>query len=280
MDKGIIVHGWDVSLNHAAFVQLTDGVMTDFWYITSVVGSANKSKEHGTRLPISKSKERQTKQMSRLAWLEHFIDKKILMPNQPNYVGLEDYAIRAEQGAHYLGEIGGIARILCWFRGVNLRLHDPISTKMFTTHDGTAQKDSVERAVNSRWGHDFSEYNPPKGNPTKSNPDPKQNRTTSEDLADAYALAQMVWTEVQLRHGEVLLKDMHPKEVQVFNRVTKTYPISLLDREWISNPDGGVATPHGEPVCPECGSRRCCLAGDYDDEKKRLLKSRIKKWKG
>jgi len=257
--KPIVVHGWDVALNHSAFVELTDGELTNFWYVTSIAGSAAKSKEHGHRLILPKTKERQQLAIGRLAWLENFMDKKVLMASQPDYVGIEDYAIRAEQGAHYMGEIGGIARILCWFRGVKLRLHDPVSVKMFTAHDGTCQKDSIERAVAKRWGVNFSEYNLDKPKPTERNPKPRRNRTTSEDLADAYAIAQMVWTEVQLRSGQVLLKELHEKEIQVFNRVTKTYPVSLLDREWIQNPDG-VSTPHGEPVCDTCGSTRCCLA--------------------
>jgi len=253
----IKVHGWDVALNHSAFVELTDGALTDYWYVTNIAGSASRSK-HGHRLIVPKTKEKQVMQIGRLAWLEHFMDKKVLVPSQPDYVGIEDYAIRAEQGAHYMGEIGGIARILCWFRGVKFRLHDPISVKMFTAHDGTCQKDSIERAVKNRWGMDFSKFNLPAAKPTASKPNPKQNRTTSEDLADAYAIAQMVWTEVQLRSGHVLMQDLHPKEVQVFNRVTKTYPVSLLDREWIQNPDGNL-TPHGQPVCAECGSTRCCM---------------------
>jgi len=251
------VQGWDLGLNHLAFVELLDGELSNFWYLTTAVGSAGRSKEHGFRIKLPKTKEKQVLALARLAVLENFIDKTVLRPNMPDYVGIEDYAIRAEQGAHYMGEIGGIARILCWFRGVRLRLHDPISVKMFAAHDGTCQKDSIERAVKKRWDKDFSQYNQPLAKPTKRNPDPKQSRTTSEDLADAYAIAQLVWTEVQLRDGRLALSDLHEKEVRVFNRITKTYPVNLLDRSWIVNPEG-TATPHGKPVCPHCGSTRCC----------------------
>ena len=117
---------------------------------------------------------------------------------------------------------------------------------MFTTHDGTAQKDLVERSVKSRWKADFSKYNPPRA-ASRGGKQPKQNRTTSEDLADAYALAMMVYTEVLIRSGNTLMKELHPKEVQVFNRVTKTYPVNLLDREWLydSEPEwpGSIAEP-------------------------------------
>jgi Holliday junction resolvasome RuvABC endonuclease subunit len=178
--------------------------------------------------------------MARLAWIENWLDKTCLIPHPPDYAGVEDYAIRVEQGAHYMGEVGGIIRILLWFRGIPFRLSDPISVKMFATHDGTAQKDLVEECVKERWGVDFSEFNPPAHKKTG-----KVNRTTSEDLCDAYSVAMLTWTEYRLRTGQITTADLgHEKEIRVFNRVTKTYPTSLLGREWIQNP-GGSKTPHG-----------------------------------
>lgn len=235
MTKPVKILGIDLALNHMGIVLLEDAEMSNFWYVTSIAGSAAKSKEHGFRLRLPKTKEKQVLSVSRLAWLHSFIGQ-ILYSVQPDYVGIEDYALRVEHGSHYMGEIGGITRLLCWQQGIKVRLHDPLSVKMFVAHDGTAQKDAVERAVAERWGVNFSKYNPPRAKPTTRNPSPKQNRTTSEDLADAYSVAKMVWTEVQLRYGRVLLSQLHPKEIQVFNRVTKTYPVSLLDRDWIVNP--------------------------------------------
>jgi len=249
------VLGMDIALNHGAAVELTDGELSNFWYWTDIAGAAARSKR-GERLPIQqmdRSKDKHVRGMIRLAWIEHYLDKRVLMRTDAAYVGIEDYALRAEQGAHQMGEAGGIARILCWFRGFKIRLPDPTTVKMFGAHDGTCHKDAIERAVQERWGADFSPLNPP---PAKSG---KVNTQTSEDLADAYVVAQLVWTEVQLRAGKLRMDDLHPKEIQVFNRTTKTYPINLLSREWIENPDG-VPTPHDEPVCDVCGSRKCCLA--------------------
>jgi len=234
------VQGWDISLNHGAVTELTDGELTGFWYYTDVAGSALRSAKHGFRLVLPPKGDRQSKAMIRLAWVEKWLDKITLVPRRPDCVGIEDYAIRAEQGAHYLGEVGGVARLLCWFRGVRFRLHDPISAKMFVTHDGTAQKDLVEECVLGRWGKDFSKYNPP----SPKNPKHKQSRRTSEDLADAYGLAKLVETEAHIRTGELTLKGLaHDQERKVFNRVTKTYPTSLLDRDWIHNPSGGFGSP-------------------------------------
>lgn len=249
------VLGIDLSMNHGAVVELTDGKMTNFWYVTDAAGSAERSKQHGTRLKLPDTKDRHIKGMVRLAFWEEFLDKKVLIQSKPDFVGIEDYAIRMEHQSHYLGEVGGIARILCWFRGVKFRLHDPTSVKMWTAHDGTCQKDEMERAVKERWGEDFGKYNVPMG-PKAS----KENRQTSEDLADAYAIARMVEAEANLRLGLVKLSDMHPKEIQVFNRITKTYAVNLLDREWVHN-EAGTKTPHDKPACSKCGSTKCCLAG-------------------
>ncbi len=259
MTKPVKIVGADLSLNHGALIELTDGTLSNFWYYTDYAGSAAKSKKRGFRIPpaIFKHKDRHQLGTQRLAWLEHFFDKEVFMRALPDYLGIEDYALDGGgHGSHYTGEVGGIARILGWFRGFRMRYHDPVTLKMFAAHNGRADKDVMERAVMDRWDIDFSSLNQNKSPKAK-----KENRQTSQDLADAYALAKLIWLEVCLRAGRVRLQDLHEKEVRVFNRITKSYPVSLLDREWIQNPDG-VPTPHGEPVCATCGSRKCCLAGD------------------
>lgn len=206
---------------------MTDGEITNFWYVSSKAGSANKSKNHSYRLILSKDKDRQIVSMKRLSDVMNFI-RDIMRTNRPDYVGIEDYALGVAHGAHYMGEIGGTVKLLCWENGIKMRLHDPISVKMYATHRGTAKKDMMEKAVLDRWGIDFSDFNPvQKG--------AKQDRTASEDLCDAFVIAKMVWLEIQLRQGKVKLSDLHEKEIQVFNRVTKSYPVSLLSREWIQN---------------------------------------------
>lgn len=236
--------GFDISLNHGAAYELTNGKPTWFSYYTVAAGVAANS-PFGHRLPAPPTKKKggdevdlQPYRVQRLAWIESWIDKTVLVARRPDFVGIEDYALRAEQGAHQLGEVGGIARILFWFRGVYFRKHDPISVKLFVAHDGTAQKDLIEECARKRWGIDHSDVNaePPPGK--------KQNRTTSEDLADAFGIAKLVDVEHRIRSGKLRLQDLeHDKERQVFNRVTKTYPVSLIGREWIRNPAGSYGSP-------------------------------------
>jgi hypothetical protein len=121
----IVVQGWDLALNHSGYVELTNGELSNFWYITSLVGSANKSK-HGFRLVLPKTNDKQLKSMVRLDFIENFIAEK-LIARKPDYVGIEDYALGIDHGSHYMGEVGGIARMLCWKAGIPFRLHDPLS---------------------------------------------------------------------------------------------------------------------------------------------------------
>lgn len=223
--------GMDLAINHGAAVEITDGKLTWLGYYTNKAGTAAlladafripappRSKEFSERYPIE-----------RLSMIEKWIDKTVLVPRRPDYVGVEGYALRADHGAHQLGEVGGIIRFLLWARGVKFRIHDPIAVKMFATHDGTAQKDLVEESAKERWGVDFSKYVSGKS------------RETAEDLADAFSIAKLVETEVLLREGRIQLKDLHQKEIQVFNRATKANPVSLLGRDWIQNPDGSFST--------------------------------------
>jgi len=230
----IKVLGMDISLNHGAIIELSDGELSNFWYYTNLAGSAKASKR-GERIPpaLYKIKDKLVVSIGRLEWLHDYFFNCVLRKTPAFYVGIEDYAYAAERGAHQLGEVGGLIRLLCYKRGMKLRLHDPVSTKMFVAHDGTCQKDAVQRAVEKRWGVDFSPVDQPSSKPTDKRPSPKQNRQTSEDLSDAFAIAQLVWTEIQLRNGNIVMSDLHEKEIRVFNRVTKTYPINLLSREWI-----------------------------------------------
>jgi len=226
-EKQVIVQGWDLSLNHAGFVELVDGELGRFWYVSDRVGCAKRSKT-GTLIKIPKCEDRMQESIDRiLFWRKYLVEHAIR--SCPAYVGIEDYALDGgAHGAHYKGELGGIARLAALDVKARVRLHDPGSVKMFTTHRGDADKAWIEAAVKERWGVDFSRYNLP------AKPGKKENRETSEDLADAFAVAQLVWTEIQLRRGTLMLSSLHEKEIQVFNRTTKAYPVNILGREWIT----------------------------------------------
>ncbi len=229
-----IVQGWDLSMIHGGFVELLDGEVSWFKYVTDKAGAAKKSKEHGERLKLpTKIQDRDVMAALRIAWWERFI-WQILEERKPDYVGIENYAIDLSQGAHYLGEIGGIARLILMLHAIPFRLHEPQTVKMFTAHNGNAGKNQMEKAVRERWGVDFRRFN----QPLKEGAKKGQDTEVCEDLSDALAIAKMVWAEVRLRRGDIRTNELeHESEIRVFNRVTKAYPLNLLDRDWIQRKD-------------------------------------------
>lgn len=228
--------GLDISLNHGAAVEIVDGEAFRHWFYTSVAGVAAIG---GERVPDEKSDDRHQRGIRRLDWIARWLES-VVRESAPDYAGLEDYAIRAQQGAHYLGEVGGIARACLWRLGVRFRLHDPTSLKLYVAHDGSADKELVRIEARERWGVEFN-YTVGK------------NALTSEDLTDAYVMAKLVEVEARIRSGELSTRDLeHDQERRVFNRTTKTNPTNVLDRGWIWN--------QGVDMFPSCGYSSCALA--------------------
>lgn len=253
MSRSVLVQGWDISLNHGAVVQLRNGKLDGFWFYSDKAGSVTRSKKHGARVELptpTRQPDKHMRSIIRLDWVTRWIER-VALAQAPGFVALEDYALGADQGAHQIGEIGGQARRLMWLHGVRYRLHDPIAVKLFVAHDATAQKDLIEECVRTRWGADFSRCN------AVSTGKGKPSRQTSEDLADAFGLAQMVWLEYQLRKGLVRMSALHEKEIQVFNRATKAFPINVLGREWIRNPSA-------KPKAFVCANGRCVVSALID----------------
>jgi len=225
----IKVQGWDLALNHSAFVELTNGILSDFWYVTESVESAKRGKGKAERIPKAKTGDRALDHLLRLYFWKQWICKHIER-TKPDFIGIEDYSFSSTQGAHAKGELGCLGRLIPLEAGIKIRLHDPKSIKMFVAHNGKAEKNEIEDSVFRRWGVDFCFYNP------KCKPGKKQNTATSEDLSDAFGIARFTWTEYQLRNGLIELKSLHEKEIRAFNRVTKAFPVNLLGRGWLCLP--------------------------------------------
>lgn len=214
------IQGWDISLNHAGIVEFTDGVLSNFWYVTRKKSIYKRLGVNGYLLDIAKSEDPHIESIVRLNVWRDLLDRHI-DNTKPEYVGIEDYAYGKAMRAHQIGEIGGLARMACFNKGVMLRLHDPLSIKMFVTGNGLSKKDAMVSAVKNKWGISFSNYDSEKGTEVQ------------EDLADAFGICMLIKTEIDLRNGTIQLKDLNEKEIKVFNRCTKTFPISLLGRDWI-----------------------------------------------
>lgn len=216
--------GCDISLNHGAMVLIEGGVVQKVFlysdtkkvveagrklgYETYHVDTAGMKKKAG--------KDKKLFEALRLHRLKN-IFALVVTTARPDYACIEDYAYGAKSASHLqIGEAGGAMRLVLMYREVPFRLHEPGSIKMYIAWDGAAQKDKIAASVQERWGVSFSPEVDPEG-----------------DLADAYGVARLLQDEVQLRAGIGALAGRHPKEIEVFNRVTKQNPVNLLARPFI-----------------------------------------------
>jgi Holliday junction resolvasome RuvABC endonuclease subunit len=227
--------GIDCAMNHSAFVELNErGEMVRFCYTTDQPSSAKK---HDWTYFLKKPAK-----MDQETWDAYRLDinyrtfSEVLRELRPSYAAIEGYAFDQTGRAYQIGETCGALRRLLWgVVKIPHRVYDPSTLKMFAAHQGNCEKTEVADAVERRWACGFGEYN---------NTD--KNRQTELDLADAYTVAKILWTEWLLRHAMIGLGELDPKEIQVFQRVTKANPTNLLARDWILPP--GAATPGPTPT--------------------------------
>lgn len=241
-----VYQGLDLAPNHWAIVEIDEQArLTSFVYLTDVKGSADKAPKGGA---IYRPRPRGKKELeglppnvhafgfSRLDENERILSK-LFDQTRPTIVGLEDYAHSAERGAHLLGENQGPIRLALWRMGIECALFGIQDVKLYAAHDGNASKEDVIESVWERWGEDFERFDPPKTSKGKPN------IQTSGDLADAYVLARLARLEDRLRCGAMTLADLeHEKEVQIFQRATKSRPLSRLGQDRLQRP---VATAKG-----------------------------------
>ncbi len=221
--------GYDLSLNHSGAVALDDhGALIGFWFVSDKKRACDQSEWQGRlrghRLTgRAKTTDAENHQLSRMNFYRWWL-RETLHLSEAEYAGIEGYAFAAISNSSYqYGELGGLARMTLTRNRAKLRVHDPLSVKMWATGRGNANADDVLAAV----PEDFRELWLSIENGLKG-------QQVAEDLAAAYWVAHLVMTEQRLRTGQNALADFEEKRVRVFTRVTKTYPENLLARSWIA----------------------------------------------
>lgn len=218
------VLGIDLSLNHAGLVELNaKGAVRWYQYITDKKAAVRDGV--GVLIPSKpKDADRQQAGLDRLVWWRRYF-AKLFDERIFTYVGIEDYAFRAQSNTSYqIGEVGGVARLEAVQAQAYLRLHDPMSVKIFATGNGTATGFEVLDAVTKVHKVKFD---------LKGKEGGKALDLAREDLAAAYVVARMVWAEVLVRSGKKRTDELAAHEVRVFNRCTKAVPVNLLGRQFL-----------------------------------------------
>lgn len=125
-----------------------------------------------------------------------------------------------------LAEFEGNVKISLFNNGKKLRWYAVNQIKKFFTEYGLSDKISMYRA----WQ-----------NMTTTKPDlstlPEVDNghgvSPTSDIVDAFAICEYLRTELKLRKGIVMLKDLNPKQIECFNAITKEHPQGLLVADFI-----------------------------------------------
>lgn len=230
----IVVQGWDVSPNHAACVEL-EASESDFvayalnppptrmrwWgFATQAKKTVHRYGHRGVYLPDLPKAGKHTKSVDHLVRLSATFDewaRRLAATKAARghavYAAIEDYAIAADQGAHYAGEIGGVARLALCKHAVPFQLLPIKGTKKAIAGRGDAEKPEVARAV-AALGIEF--------------PDDLDAQTL-EDLHDAASVAQAMMLLLAARARVTL-----PRHVrEVMSSKSKAAPIALCERDFL-----------------------------------------------
>lgn len=132
----------------------------------------------------------------------------------------EGYAMGAVGRTFLIGETQGLLRYEAYQRGL-VRLYDIQGIKIFGCDNGGAKKEEMLQAYYEHGRDEAHALDIPFENIT-------------DDLCDAWWIATMLYTEIQLRHGNVELKDLKARRRQFFLRVTDKDPVNVLAREFQS----------------------------------------------
>ena len=134
------------------------------------------------------------------------------------FIAIEDYAFSGNQVVQ-LAEITGSIKQLFHSLNIHMRLYDPLSLKMWVLKGNTEKEYIFEEARKKL-------YIPNYLSATKMNP--------ACDISDAYFLMNMLDNEIRIRIDPNHLKTLSDNKLKLFNRVTKKFPVNLLNRPFIS----------------------------------------------
>lgn len=195
-----------------------------FWADT--LTDARRWGRFGAQRPVKVSSTDLGSQVRRLdliakALQDFLVDSSGRVPvSRVDHAAMENYSLARKAWAHALGEVGGAVKLELWNARVPFRVYDVQAVKIFATGAGNATKTQMIDAVRDRWGQDWRRYG-------------RRDEGSAGNLADAYTIARMLWTELRVRSGEIYLGDLPDEERRVFLRTTKQSPINVLLSDFV-----------------------------------------------
>lgn len=227
------VLGVDLALTHGALVLLDDGELARWWTYSDRVSVCIFPADRATHTRVQLHDDVASRGVRRLLALRGLLSR-VLDEAAPHVVVTEDYAHGSGQGAHQIGELGGVWRTLLWEHPSHVlqRFWSPKSVKLFGAGNGNADKLAVRTAVNETLRRRAG-----------ASPFLDYNKDSGGDLCDAYTLASMGWTELRLKWGHLTAQSLQDHERRAL--FPKKGP-GVIDLQWLRREDEDVQTDHTE----------------------------------
>jgi len=232
------IFGLDLSLDHGGVVCLNkDGSVLDYCFFTSIKKFLTIDPDHA--ILLSKRGKEESKDTFRLRRMKEYLEKlmefehKVSTSLFSSYYAIEGYSYLSQTTSIcQIAELTGYLKYALFEGGGSIRIHDPLSVKLFATGIGNCSKKDIVKQARFN-------FNIPEGLIKKVVKKSKKKGVQEEfdgpgtDIADSYFLARMLYMELQVRQGSILLDQLSEGERRVFLRVTKAHPVNLLDRKFI-----------------------------------------------
>jgi Holliday junction resolvasome RuvABC endonuclease subunit len=217
----------DPSPNNTSGVLYHGDEFVNYFFVSTVKKHLKDYGKHCHEIPKVKRHD-EVARLERVSVTKRMVSEQLVPGGIVEYVGLEDYGWISggkSAGVYQIGEVGGVLRLEIYERNLaKLRTYDPMAIKLARTGDGHASKEDMIKIARE----ELANYNTDFFIKLKDMPD-----KIFEHIADAMAISFLLRTELKVRRGEVMISDLEPHLVRVFNRVTKGMPMCILDRPFI-----------------------------------------------
>lgn len=144
------------------------------------------------------------------------------------YVAIEGYSFGSQSSnLTKISENTGYLKMNLYKTGCKIRIYDITSNKKHFSSTGGADKDKmIDRYLEL-------------GNPLNIDLslkefDRKSASNCLNDIVDAYAICDFLLTELKLRHGLILLKDLPQHKIECYNKIRKDSNEGLLTTPFIN----------------------------------------------
>lgn len=139
-----------------------------------------------------------------------------------HYCAFEGYSFASKGKLFDIAESTACIKYAIYDKYIPIRLYDPSTIKLFSANKGNADKIMMTDAFDSINDNlkpnllNFPKYKSP-----------------TTDIIDAYFIMKLLYLELKLRYGLIELKSLDLTTIEIFNRVTRTYPENILVRPFL-----------------------------------------------